>query len=131
KYALRVFMSYVQPFKSKPKNNTSQENHMTHQDKTLVEIWKETYPKIRPWVAIILVGAFLTSIVVDSTPYKIGILSALAGNIIFLIFDLANTLKARLDKIDNNIKEPQPPSYPDFNDALPIIKKTLIERLSR
>jgi hypothetical protein len=104
---------------------------MKNQDKTLVEIWKETYPKIRPWVAIFLVGSFLTSVVVDSTPYKIGILSALASNIIFLIFDLSNTIKARLDKIDNNLKEPEPPTYPDFNDALPVIKKALMERLNR
>lgn len=100
-------------------------------DKTLIEIWQETYPKIRPWIAILLIGALLTSVLIDDTKYKIGILSSLVGNIIFLIFDLAKTLKTRLDKIDANLKEPSPPFYPDFNDALPVIKKTISRSLEK
>jgi hypothetical protein len=99
-------------------------------DKTLLEIWKETYPIVRPWVAIILVATFLTSVVIDNTTYKIGILSALAGNIVFLIFDLTTTLKTRLDNIDKNLREPQPPSFESFNEALPVIKKVLIQKLN-
>jgi hypothetical protein len=99
--------------------------------KSLVEIWKETYVKLRPWIAIIFVGALLTSIFVDNTQYKIGLLLSLAANIILLIFDLNNSLKLRLDAIDNKLKEANPPQYPDFNDALPIIRKTLVRRLER
>jgi hypothetical protein len=103
----------------------------SQKDKSLVDIWKETYPKIRPWVALILVGTFLTSFLSYNSEYKIVILFALASNIVFLIFDLANTIKTRLDRIESNLKEPEPPSYVDFNEALVVIKGVLSDRLSR
>jgi hypothetical protein len=103
---------------------------MSKKEKSLIDIWKETYPKVRPWVAIVLVIAFLTSTAVDNTQYKIGLLSTLAANIIFLIFDLATSIKTRLDKIDSNFREPNPPDYIDFNAALPVIRVLLNERLT-
>ncbi len=104
---------------------------MKNRNKTLIEIWKETYPKLRPWVAIVLVGALLTSILIDDTKYKMAVLYALASNVIFLIFDLSTSIKTRLDKIDSNLKEPDPPFYVDFNAALPVIRTILSDRLTK
>jgi hypothetical protein len=100
-------------------------------DKTLIEIWQETYPKLRPWIAVLLIGALLTSVIFDNTSYKVSILSAFAGNIIFLIFDLTKTLKSRLDKIDSNLQTPIPPFYPNFNNAVEVIKKTITDKLDK
>jgi len=104
-----------------PKQKTS--------NKPLIDICKETYPLIRPYVAIVLIGSLLLFSIIDNTSSKIGILAALASNIIFLIFDLSNTLKTRLDKIEQSLNQPEPQSYEDFNAALKDIKQILTDKL--
>lgn len=98
--------------------------------RTLLQIFQEAYPKIRPIVAIILIIAISTSPVIDSLPWKIGVTSALGVTLLFLLFDLFKGINIRLDKIDYNLKVQEPPTYPNYNVALTAMKEILTDRLS-
>ncbi len=99
------------------------------ESKRFVQLLQESYSKVRPYIAIILVGAICIAPLINNIATRVAITSALAVTLLFLIFDLFKMLTQRLDKIDAKLTEQEPPTYPNFTSALPTIKKALEERL--
>jgi hypothetical protein len=93
---------------------------------------RDRIAKIRPIIVGVFILAFSVAPLLTFIPkYRESIVIPFSVVLLYLFFDIYRELKERLDKIDMNLKEPQPPSYSDFNEALPIIKGILDERLSR
>ncbi|MES3017461.1 MAG: hypothetical protein V4721_06770 [Bacteroidota bacterium] len=97
--------------------------------KSFVQLLMEAYSNARPYIAAVLVIAISTSTAIKNDSWRIGVTASLAVTILFLIFDLFKGVTQRLDTIDKKLKEEEPPTYDNFTAALPIIKKTLEDRL--
>lgn len=104
---------------------------MTKRKHNLIEWLMTTYPKIRPAIAIILVAAFSTTSLVKDPSHKIAISTALGVTLLLLFFDIYRSLNKRLDSIDSNLKEQEPPTYSNFSSALPVITEVLEDRLKQ
>lgn len=102
----------------------------TSEKRTLIQIFQEAYPKIRPFIAVGLIIAISTAPAINSIPWKIGVTSALGVTLLFLLFDLFKAINQRLDKIDINLKVQEPKTYKNYNEAIGDIREFIKDRLS-
>ena len=98
--------------------------------KTFTHLLMSSFPKARPWIALILVMAAATAPAIPSIPYRVAVLAALGLTIIYLFFDIYKELANRLTRIESQLGQPDPPSYQNFNDAFPAIDDTIKNRLN-
>jgi hypothetical protein len=97
--------------------------------KSLIELFQEVYPRIRPTVATILVLAFSVSTMIDNIPLRVSITSALGVTLLFLLFDMSKSINQRLDKIDSSLRVKFPPDLANYNVVVNHIREILEDRL--
>src|SRR5688572_31603413 len=93
--------------------------------KSLIELFQDLYPRLRPAVVMILVLGFSISPLIPSLPWRVGVTSALGVTILFLLFDMFKSINQRLDRIDNSLKIQYPPSYTNYSSAFTDIREIL------
>ncbi len=79
--------------------------------KSFLKDFKEIYPKVRPYYTALLIISLSISPAIQNLYWKIGVLTALAGALVFLVLDLSNLstvffveIKSRLIYLDKNFK---------------------------
>lgn len=97
--------------------------------RTFLVTLRETVSKLRPYIAAAFIVAFSIAPLIQYQAYRVSIAASFGVVLLYLFFDIYRELIQRLENIEKNLKEPNPPQYADFNVALPVIKGILIERL--
>jgi hypothetical protein len=91
---------------------------------------RDRIAKIRPYVAGAFIIAFSIAPLIQSPTYKASVAAAFGVVLLYLFFDIHRELTQRLEAIEKNLKEPNPPSFEDFAEASIEIDKIIKERLN-
>ncbi|TDU66495.1 hypothetical protein EI77_03590 [Prosthecobacter fusiformis] len=101
----------------------------TKKTTSLLESFKEAYPKLRKTLIYTLIVALTTSALIEDPKYKATVLSILGITLLFLLFDIYNTLTTRLEKIEECVAAPAPPHFDDFPAAYDHLYKAIEDAL--
>lgn len=97
---------------------------------TLLVAIRDRIAKLRPYIAGAFIIAFSISPLIPNTTYKISVAASFGVVLLYLFFDIYREVTLRLEAIEKNLKEPNPPSYEDFAEASIEIDKIIKERLN-
>src|SRR5262249_46332704 len=95
------------------------------EDVSLVVLMKNAYPRVRKYLVYALVIALTMSSALPDPTYRAAVLSALGVTLLFLLFDIHNEPNTRLSGIEECVRSPAPPQFPDFRAAGEEIYQTI------
>jgi hypothetical protein len=93
-------------------------------------ILRESISKARPYIATAFIIVFSLTPLFQNTAYRVGVAASFGVVLLYLFFDIYREVIQRLEAIEKNLKEPNPPNYEDFGEASIEIDKILKEQLN-
>lgn len=101
------------------------------EDKTLVSLIQKSYPRARPYLAIIFVILLGISSVIPIQGFKTTVSTLLGVTLLFLLFDLFTALNQKMASIESMMKTGAPKSYPNFNSAINDVLEAIKNKLKK